>query len=71
MDELSEFKRTCDEKHLSDRGRIERLEDTVRRIFEILDKYKTRPSWLVTCIITFLTSALGITFTELLNVLKK
>lgn len=67
MSELEEMKRTCDEKHSADRGRIEKLENTVVRIFEILDKYKQRPTWLVAGIITFLASGLAITLTELIH----
>ncbi len=57
--ELSEFRRTCDEKHLADRGRIDSQEETIRSIFEILRKLQNRPSWAVTIVITSLTSACG------------
>lgn len=54
-----EFRRTCDEKHISDRGRIERLEETTNRIFEVLDKYKERPTWIVLLIISGLGTTSG------------
>lgn len=67
MTDLEEYRRTCDEKHISDRGRIEKLESAIPRIFEILEKYKTRPTWIQASLITFLASALGITVTELIH----
>lgn len=70
MMNLEEFIRTCEEKHLSDRGRIKKLEDTTARIFEILDKYKDRPSWIITVVITLLTSTLGVAVAELFHRIK-
>jgi hypothetical protein len=67
MDGLDEFKRTCDEKHTADRGRLDKLENTVQRIFEILDKYKERPTWMVASVLVFLSTALGIVLTALLE----
>lgn len=67
MADFEEFIRTCEEKHLADRGRIKKLEETTARIFEILDKYKDRPSWIITVVITLLTGALGATVAELLH----
>ena len=50
---------TCNEKHIADRERISKLEETVKRIFEILDKYKERPTWFVTFLITGLATGCG------------
>lgn len=59
MTDFDEFKRTCDEKHTSDRGRIEKLEETMARIFEILERIKDRPSWLVLMVISGLGTVSG------------
>jgi hypothetical protein len=71
MAEFEDFLRTCEEKHNSDRSRLDKLENTVNRIYEILDKYKQRPSWIVADIIIFLATALGISVTELVHILIK
>jgi len=63
MTDFTEFIRTCDEKHKADRQRLEKLENTANSIFSILDKYKSRPTWVVTSMLTFLATALGITIT--------
>ena len=71
MPDLEEFKRLCDEKHLSDRGRITRVEVALDKIFIILDTYKDRPRWIVVAIITFLATAVGVLSTELLHNISK
>ena len=71
MTDFDDFLRTCNEKHDADRSRLDKLENTVQRIYEILDKYKTRPTWIVSCIITFLATALGVAVTDLIHELAK
>lgn len=70
MTDFDEFMRTCDEKHLADRTRLDKLENMAARIFEILDRYKDRPTWIILGIITFLASALGVTAAELIHRMK-
>lgn len=60
----------CNERHEAENRRITDLENTVKRIFELLDKYKDRPTWVIAGIITFLASALGVTMTELIHKIK-
>ena len=69
--EFAECIRTCDEKHISDRGRIKALEDTTKRIYEILDTFRGRPSWIIVGVITVLATGLGITMTELIHLWGK
>lgn len=59
MTDFEEFKRTCDEKHIADRERISKLEDTITRIFEILQQIQDRPSWFVVLIISGLGTSCG------------
>lgn len=67
MTEVQEWQRVCDEKHAADRARLDKLEAVIPKIFETLDKYKQRPSWLISGVITFLASALGIAVTQLFH----
>jgi hypothetical protein len=69
--DCDEFGKICDERHLADRERISKLENIIPKIFDMLDKYKLRPSWVVAGIITFLATALGVTITELLHRMGK
>ena len=47
----------CEEKHLNEDRRIAALENLIPRIFETLDKYKQRPTWIVTTVISILSAA--------------
>ena len=46
----------CNEKHLNTDRRIQKVEEVIPRIFELLDKYKQRPTWIVTTIISLLSA---------------
>ena len=46
----------CTEKHNNTDRRIQKLEEVVPRIFDLLDKYKQRPTWIVTTIISLLSA---------------
>lgn len=56
----------CRLRHENDALRITKLEGTLSRIFDKLEAFSQRPSWLVLSIITFLASGLGITMTLIL-----
>jgi len=47
----------CDEKHANEDRRISALENVIPRIFETLDKYKQRPTWVTTTIISILSAS--------------
>jgi hypothetical protein len=47
----------CDEKHANEDRRITALENVIPRIFETLDKYKQRPTWITTTVISLLTAS--------------
>lgn len=55
---MAEFnKALCEEKHSNEDRRITALENVIPRIFETLDKYKQRPTWITTTIISILTAS--------------
>ena len=47
----------CKEKHTNEDRRITALENLIPRIFETLDKYKQRPTWLVATVISVLSGS--------------
>ena len=47
----------CKEKHANEDRRITALESVIPRIFETLDKYKQRPTWVTTTIISILSAS--------------
>jgi len=57
----------CKLRHESDERRIINLENILTKIFDKLDRFSQRPSWLTSGIITFLATALGIVVTVLLS----
>lgn len=58
---------TCRMRHEFEGERIKRLEETLPRIFEKLEKFGQRPSWIVAAVLSFLASGLGISITIILN----
>ena len=47
----------CKEKHANEDRRISALEALIPKIFETLDKYKQRPTWIQTTVISILSAA--------------
>jgi hypothetical protein len=47
--------------------RIKRLEETLPRIFQKLEQFSQRPSWITASIIVFLASGLAISVTVILG----
>jgi len=65
--EFSFNSETCRIRHEFSDERIKRLEDTLPRIFDKLDKFSQRPSWIVLSIMSFLSAGIGIAITVILS----
>lgn len=61
----------CKVRHDNEEARMDKVESTLSKIFDKLDAFSQRPSWMVLTIISFLATGLGITMTIILRGVQK
>ncbi len=61
----------CRLRHDSEDWRLTQLELTIKKIFDKLDLFGQRPSWIELSVITFLASGLAVAITIIFQMMRK